>query len=349
MERYAEILRHRLGITPTPLLSLPELTIAQGLQLFVKDEGQNETGSFKPRVMAPLVDQVDKENKTLTTTVTTGNQGIAIAYAAKQLGIQAKIFTPLSAPGYKIQAMKAYGAEVESKGDYHFAFEQAQDFATNNPTCYLVEHGGICQIMSYSTLALELLVDMRTRDIEPHQTCVITPVGAGGLAAGLFHYLHGAGVTTVAVQSHHTDTLMASVRAGYARPDIPALGILEDGINTGGLEEPAFECLRNTFDAIVVVDSGDPEAGQAPICAALEYYGNAGILSEGAGMLPWLAVVQSRALTEFLRMRHITSTILINTGRNLDPAVYLASRRLAPEIPTPAPVDPSRVRFAAFW
>src|SRR2546425_1002189 len=123
MWRYHELLpvrdeRHvlTLGEGMTPLLAAPRLA-PRGLEdkahLFVKDEGQNPTGSFKARGMAAAVSRAVELNVKGLVTPTVGNAGAALAAYAARGGVPAYVAVTEDAPESCIQQARLYGAEVE--------------------------------------------------------------------------------------------------------------------------------------------------------------------------------------------------------------------------------------------
>ncbi len=123
MWRYHELLpvrdeRHvlTLGEGMTPLLAAPRLA-PRGLEdkahTFVKDEGQNPTGSFKARGMATAVSRAIELNVKGLVTPTAGNAGAALAAYAARGGLPAYVAVTQDAPESCIHQTHLYGAEVE--------------------------------------------------------------------------------------------------------------------------------------------------------------------------------------------------------------------------------------------
>ena len=106
MWRYQELMPVRdpasvvtLGEGMTPLLPTPRLGEAVGLsRLWVKDEGQNPTGTFKARGMAAAVSRAVELGATELATPTAGNAGSALAAYAARAGVIAHVAMPKDAP-----------------------------------------------------------------------------------------------------------------------------------------------------------------------------------------------------------------------------------------------------------
>ena len=121
MWRYEELLPVRdtssvvtLGEGMTPLLATPLLGEAVGLsRLWVKDEGQNPTGTFKARGMAAAVSRAVELGATELATPTAGNAGSALAAYAARAGVVAHVAMPKDAPQAVIDEVRAYGATLQ--------------------------------------------------------------------------------------------------------------------------------------------------------------------------------------------------------------------------------------------
>ena len=123
MWRFHELLpvreeRHvlTLGEGMTPLLAASRLApkgLEDKAQLYIKDEGQNPTGSFKARGMAAAVSRALELGVSGVVTPTAGNAGAAMAAYAARAGIPAYVVAPEDAPETCIQQAKLYNAEVE--------------------------------------------------------------------------------------------------------------------------------------------------------------------------------------------------------------------------------------------
>ena len=120
MWRYREILPVKsranivsLGEGFTPLLATPRLAQKVGLkQLWVKDEAQNPTGSFKARGMAAAVSKAKELGVTAFGAPSAGNAGGALAAYAARAGLPAAIFMPDDAPLINKLESAAAGAQV---------------------------------------------------------------------------------------------------------------------------------------------------------------------------------------------------------------------------------------------
>ena len=174
-----------------------------------------------------------------------GNHALALAFAARHYGVRCDIFVPAGAPITKIEACRAYGAEVvEGGASLDEAFAAARDRAHERDMAFCHPFDDPAVVAGQGTLGLELVEDL------PDLACVVVPVGGGGLAAG----------TAIAVKSVLPHVRVIGVQAevcapytGRASPTGPVV-TLADGIavkHPGELTRPLIE---QWIDELVVVD-----------------------------------------------------------------------------------------------
>jgi threonine synthase len=121
MWRYAEVLpvrepgnRLTLGEGFTPLLDAPRLAKELGVRrVWIKDEGQNPTGSFKARGLAMAVARAVELGVREVAIPSAGNAGSATAAYAAAAGIPAHVVLPRDTPRVIIEEIRELGADVE--------------------------------------------------------------------------------------------------------------------------------------------------------------------------------------------------------------------------------------------
>lgn len=118
MWRYREVLPIADGEEPitlgegaTPLIPLTRLS--QGREVYVKDEAQNPTGSFKSRGMSVAVTVAKRLGVTALVAPSAGNAGGALAAYGARAGLPVRVYVPRDTPPILIEEMQSYGAEVE--------------------------------------------------------------------------------------------------------------------------------------------------------------------------------------------------------------------------------------------
>lgn len=117
MWRYREVLPIADGEEPvtlgegaTPLIPLTRL--AQGREIYVKDEAQNPTGSFKSRGMSVAVTVAKRLGVDALVAPSAGNAGGALAAYGARAGLAVRVYVPRDTPPILNDEMQSYGAEV---------------------------------------------------------------------------------------------------------------------------------------------------------------------------------------------------------------------------------------------
>jgi threonine dehydratase len=179
-----EIWRARAVITGrvhrTPLIRSSALGRQLGLQLFLKAECLQKTGSFKVRgVLTKLAALSEDEKRRGLITISAGNHGQAVAYAAAAEGVRCVVVMPEYASTAKIDACRGYDAEVIVGGDVHQAFAKARELEEARGLTLVHPYDDPAIIAGQGTIGLEILEDL------PEPDAVVIPYGGGGLTAGI--------------------------------------------------------------------------------------------------------------------------------------------------------------------
>jgi len=226
----------------------PVLQVAPTLTF--KLELLQHVGSFKPRGAFNRLLSA-KEQGTLTgqgvVTASGGNAGLAVAYAARELGVPARIFVPESAPAPKVKRLKTLDADVVQVGS-----EYAEAYAAAVVAC---EESGALLVHAYDqpevvagqgTLGLELLEQVDGFDT------VLVAVGGGGLIAGIATAI-GDRAQVIGVEPELAPTMHRALEAGEL-VDVQVGGLAADSLGARRLGSLAFEAVRANDVRSVLVD-----------------------------------------------------------------------------------------------
>ena len=120
-----------LGEGSTPLLPAPRLSRRLGVELWLKWEAANPTGSFKDRGMTVAVSKAVEEGAQAIVCASTGNTASSAAAYAARAGIPAVILQPKGAvASAKLAQTRMYGARIlELRGTFDEALEAARELA----------------------------------------------------------------------------------------------------------------------------------------------------------------------------------------------------------------------------
>ena len=184
-----------LRVGYTPVYAFPKLAGEYGLKaLYIKDDGQNPTASYKDRASAVVVIKAQEKRRPVITCASTGNAASSLSGFSAATDLETVIFVPRTAPEAKVTQLLIYGAKVFLvNGSYDVAYdlaaEAAEAFGWYNRSAavnpYLVE--------GKKTGALELAeqMDWEVPDV------VLVGVGDGSVISGIckgFDELHTLGL-----------------------------------------------------------------------------------------------------------------------------------------------------------
>lgn len=294
----------------TPLRRSRELSRVAGVDVHLKLENEQLTGSFKLRgAFNTIASMSHGERARGIVASSAGNHGLGVAWAARHFAVPATIFVPSTAPAVKREGIAALGARVDaSRPDYDAAMAAALDFAAREGARFVNPCAGDELLAGQGTIALEILEDL------PDIAAVIVPVGGGGLLGGIGSVLRAVAppVRILGAQSERTDAMAKSLAAGRI-VDIGHDPTLADGL-AGGIDEEGLAIGRAALDAIVRVP--EEAIGRAIAWLAEEE----SLTVEGSG------AVGVAALRAGLFAELPSPVAIVISGGNIDPAVLSGLR-----------------------
>jgi threonine dehydratase len=174
--------RQRLGgaLYRTPLIPAPGLSRLIGGSVALKAELLQLTGSFKPRgALNRLTTLTAAERACGVITISAGNHGAGLAYAASLLGVKATIVMPEAAATIKVEAVRRYGGRVVLHGTSQDILARCQELQHAEHLILVHPFDDPLVIAGQGTIGLELLEELPELDL------VLVPVGGGGLISGI--------------------------------------------------------------------------------------------------------------------------------------------------------------------
>jgi threonine synthase len=150
-----------LGEGSTPLLPAPRLSERLGIELWLKWEGANPTGSFKDRGMTVAVSKALEEGASAVVCASTGNTAASAATYAARAGLDAVILQPAGAVARgKIAQAQAVGARVlEVQGPFEGALDAARELGRRG-THALVNSLNPYRLEGQKTAAFEIVEEL---------------------------------------------------------------------------------------------------------------------------------------------------------------------------------------------
>jgi threonine dehydratase len=226
----------------------PVIEVSPGLTF--KLELLQHTGSFKPRGAFNRL-LLAKETGELTgqgvVAASGGNAGLASAYAARELGVPARIFVPVNAPAPKVAKLRTLGADVVQVGNEYAEAFAAAVIARDETDALLVHAFDQPEIVAgQGTIGLELLEQVDGFDT------VLVAVGGGGLVAGIATAL-GDRAQVIGVEPTQAPDLRRALEAGQP-VDGPVGGIAADSLGSRRLGDIAFAVAKRENIASLLVE-----------------------------------------------------------------------------------------------
>jgi threonine synthase len=166
-----------LGEGHTPLLAAPRLSKRYGVELSLKWEGANPTGSFKDRGMALAVTRAVERGVTRLVCASTGNTAASAAAYAARAGIEALIVVVAGAAASSklVQVRAVGGTIVEVEGTFSDAFARAEELAAEPGSVFVNSGGNEDRIEGQMTAAAEIV-----EQLGGVPDMVTLPYGGGG-------------------------------------------------------------------------------------------------------------------------------------------------------------------------
>jgi threonine dehydratase len=217
VERAARTIAGR--VHRTPLLRSETLSEQLGIDARFKAELFQRTGSFKVRGALNKVSQLTEEEKGHgIISISAGNHAQAVAWAAREAGVDALIVMWQGADALKVEATRGYGADIDQQADGPtVAFERLHELMEQTGRTLVHPFDDPAVIAGQGTVALEILEDGPVPDV------VIVPVGGGGLVSGIATALKARrpDVRVIAVEPELSTALHDGLAAGHSVPVTP--------------------------------------------------------------------------------------------------------------------------------
>jgi threonine dehydratase len=305
----------------TPLEESNVLSRALNNRVLIKREDMQPVFSFKLRGAYNKIAHLSAaERQKGVITASAGNHAQGVAFASRQLGVQATIVMPVTTPAIKVSAVERLGGQIVLHGDnYSEAAERCAELVRETGKIFIHPFDDELVIAGQGTIADELL-----RQSAGKMDVVFVPVGGGGLLAGISAYLKQLcpEVKIIGVEPVDSDAMARSLEAGK-RVKLETVGIFADGVAVRQVGRLTFDICRRNVDEVIRVDIDE-------ICSGIKsVYQATRTIVEPAGAL------SLAGLKKYVRERGVTGQTLvaINSGANMnfDRLRYVAERAVIGE------------------
>jgi threonine dehydratase len=203
VERARAVVAGRIHRTPT--FGSSALGVSLKAELFQK------TGSFKVRgALNRIVALSPDERRRGVVTWSPGNTAQAVAWAAREAGVDCLVQMWDGVSPVKVEATRGYGATVDvSPPDPAASYGRTLEVVEQEGRVFVHPHSDPHVVAGHGTLALELLEEM------PGLETVVVGVGGGGLVAGIVTALDGR-ARVIAVEPERSPAFSAGLAAGHS-------------------------------------------------------------------------------------------------------------------------------------
>ena len=259
-------------VRKTPVVN--SVGIAPECDLYLKPENLQNTGSFKLRGSGYKIAMLSEEEKKRgVIACSAGNHAQGVALAASKCGIPALICLPDSAPISKVEATKAYGAQVcLVKGCYDDAYQKALQLKDEMGYTFVHPFDDENVIAGQGTIGLEISRDLDDVD------AIIVPIGGGGLISGVAYAIKSIrpSIKVYGVQAAGAPSMYNSTRAGKIET-LASVSTIADGIAVKQPGENTFKLINEYVDDIALVSEDEISS------AILTLIEKQKMIAEGAG------------------------------------------------------------------
>lgn len=271
-----DLIKPYVRVTPIAQVGGADFGLAD-FPLVFKLEQLQHSGSFKARgAFANLL--MRKIPDAGVVAASGGNHGAAVAYAAKRLGVRAKIFVPTVSSPAKVRRIRDYGAELIVVGErYADALAASETWVAESGALAIHAFDQIETLLGQGTVGMELAAQAPALDT------VLVAVGGGGLIGGIAAW-YGGTVKIIGVEPDGAPTLTEALRAG--RPVDAATGsIAADSLAPRRVGELMFPIARAYVDRVVLVSDAAIRHAQETLWSTLRTVAEPGAAAPLAALL----------------------------------------------------------------
>ena len=327
--------------TPTALWHLPALASSTGVaDILVKDESSRMgLNAFKILGVSYAVGRLLSDKRIIKDAplvcATTGNHGRAVARAAREHGLDAKVYVPASTASARIEAIEEEGASVLTiGGNYDDAVRLAAEDARRHGWTIISDTAwpGYEEIPRLIMAGYTKLMDEAESQWapEPPPDVVLVQAGVGGLTCAVVSWLcHRFGAQrpfTIVCEPTSAACYLESARAGRPVSLHGPFNTNMSGLSSGEVSSIAWPAIAAAADAFVAID--DEPSMQAMRKLAHPTDGDPAIVAGASGacglavLLEILRDEKLRPVREASGLNSVSRLLVINTEGATDPEFY---------------------------
>jgi threonine dehydratase len=223
----------------------------------LKAELFQRTGSFKVRgALNRIAELTDEERNRGVISISAGNHAQALAWAAREAGLDALIVMWQGADALKVAATRGYGAAIDQEAaDPTQSFERLNELIAQTGRTLVHPFNDAAVIAGQGTVALEIL------EAELRPDVVVVPVGGGGLVSGIATAVRARlpSARVIGVEPESSPALHEGLKAGRSLPVTPKSAA--DALNAPFAGEHCIEiCSELGVESVLVSEDELAEA-----------------------------------------------------------------------------------------
>jgi len=268
----------------TPLVKLD--LGSDGPDIHLKLENLQPTNAYKIRGAANAVARLSEAERARGVwTISAGNAGQGVAYAARQFGIPCSVVAIETAPQTKLDRMRALGAAIVPVS-YDDAWKAAETHAFEGVDgTFIHPFDNHDFIAGHATMGIEILEDL------PDVRTVVAAIGGGGLITGVGSAIkaHRPGTKVLGAEPETAAPYASSLREGGPRKFPGWQASFVDGAGGKSVTERMWQRMRPVTDGTITVTLDQTRDAMRLIAEKTR------TISEGAGALALAAALTGQA------------------------------------------------------
>ncbi len=268
------------SIHVTPVQSATLIGRELGIDLYLKCENFQKTGSFKVRgALNTVLGLGPDARKRGVITVSAGNQAQALAWAAQKVKIPCTVVMPGHAQRTKIDASRGYGAVVILHDSVATLFERAFAIAEDEDLTFVHPFDAETTVAGHGSAGLEILEQVDDID------SIVVAIGGGGLISGIATAvkLINPAIKIYGVEPAGANVMRRSLDAGKALK-VDSVDTIADGLAAPLAGELNFALVQKYVEDVLTIE--DSEIAKAMI----ELLSRCKLLAEPAGAAAFAAL-----------------------------------------------------------
>ncbi|HEY1488805.1 MAG TPA: pyridoxal-phosphate dependent enzyme [Micromonosporaceae bacterium] len=246
-------------VVRTPLVHSARLSDELGVEVYLKPENLQHTGSFKVRgAINALLARAEAGALPIgVVTFSAGNHAAATSFAARSLDLPVIVCMPPGAVATKVEAVRRYGGEIVFTDDLVGSW---QSIAADRGYTAMHPFDDPDVIAGHGTVGTEILADLPQAGTD---SLVVVPVGGGGLISGVASGLRHGGFAgrVVGVEPQQANAVSYGLRQGAPEPPPVKQASLADGLAPPFAGVNTLAHIKARVDTIVEITEDDIRAG----------------------------------------------------------------------------------------